>query len=144
MAFHPRPQSYQPQSEINMIPLIDVMLVLLIIFIIAAPLLTHAVKIDLPKVSSAPAEIKPETIHLGIKTDGSIYWNGEERTEAALESLMQASAQNQPLPEIHIEADASTPYEILARIMALSARTGLGKIGFVSTPDRLQTDPPTP
>ncbi|MDR3055928.1 MAG: biopolymer transporter ExbD [Zoogloeaceae bacterium] len=137
MAFHPRPQSDPPHSEINMIPLIDVMLVLLIIFIVAAPLLTHAVKIELPRANSAPTEIKPETVQLGIKADGSIYWNGEASTEAALEPLMQEAARRIPQPEIHIQADASTPYEVLARIMARSARMGLGKIGFVSQPEQM-------
>ena len=122
----------QPLSEINMIPLIDVMLVLLVVFIVAAPLLTHAVKIDLPKASSVPVDTKPETIHLAIKADGTLYWNGEAVLEDALPSRMENAARHLPQTEIHLEADARTPYEIIARIMALSARSGLGRIGFVS------------
>ncbi|MDR1853839.1 MAG: biopolymer transporter ExbD [Azoarcus sp.] len=122
-------------AEINMIPLIDVMLVLLIIFIIAAPLLTHAVKIDLPRADSAVADVKPETIQLGIKADGVLFWNGEEVAEADLEARMQAAAAREPAPELHIQADAATPYETLARAMAMASRAGLGKIGFISRPE---------
>ncbi|MDR0673422.1 MAG: biopolymer transporter ExbD [Zoogloeaceae bacterium] len=131
-----RAQSQPPLSEINMIPLIDVMLVLLIIFIVAAPLLTHAVKIDLPKASSAPVDTKPEIIHLAIKADGRLYWNGEAIRDEALPPRLENAAHRLPQPEIHLEADASTPYEILARVMALSAKSGLGRIGFVSEPER--------
>jgi biopolymer transport protein ExbD len=119
-------------SEINMIPLIDVMLVLLIVFIVTAPLLTHAVKIDLPKASSAPTDAKPETIHLTIKADGSLYWNGEAISEDALSPRMEDATRHIPQTEIHLEADAQTSHEIIARIMALSAKFGLGRIGFVS------------
>jgi biopolymer transport protein ExbD len=132
MAFHPRTASRAPQSEINMIPLIDVMLVLLIIFIVAAPLLTHAVRIDLPRADSAAVNMLPDTIQLGIKADGSLLWNGIATGEAELESLMRQAASRMPTPELHLQADAATPYEILARVMALASRTGLGKIGFVS------------
>jgi biopolymer transport protein ExbD len=136
MAYRRRAQAKQPLSEINMIPLIDVMLVLLIIFIVAAPLLTHAVKIDLPKVSSAPIDTKPETIHLAVKADGSLYWNGEAIGEDMLSPRMEETARYLPQAEIHLEADAKTPYEILARVMAASAKSGLGRIGFVSEPVR--------
>jgi biopolymer transport protein ExbD len=136
MAFHPQTHLRPPQSEINMIPLIDVMLVLLIVFIVAAPLLTHAVRIDLPKASSAPADLQPSTIQIGIKADGQLYWNGEAITEVALAARMQDAARHTPPPELHLQADASTPYEILARVMAQSARAGLGKIGFVSVPEK--------
>ncbi len=132
MAFHPHGQ--QPLAEINMIPLIDVMLVLLIVFIIAAPLLTHAVKIDLPKASSSPNESKPENIRLGIKADGALYWNGEAVSQDTLGVKMKNAAGRLPQPELDIEADAKTPYETVARIMALSARMGLSRIGFVSDP----------
>ncbi|MDR2451831.1 MAG: biopolymer transporter ExbD [Candidatus Accumulibacter sp.] len=136
MAYRRRAQAKQPLSEINMIPLIDVMLVLLIIFIVAAPLLTHAVKIELPKVSSAPADVKPETIHLAVRADGSLYWNGEAIGEDMLSPRMEETARRLPQAEIHLEADARTPYEILARVMAASAKSGLGRIGFVSEPAR--------
>jgi biopolymer transport protein ExbD len=136
MAYRRCAQGKPPLSEINMIPLIDVMLVLLIIFIVAAPLLTHAVKIELPKASSAPSDAKPETIRLGIQADGSLYWNGETISEEALSPRLEETARHAPQAEIHLEADAKTPYEILARVMAASAKAGLGRIGFVSEPVR--------
>jgi biopolymer transport protein ExbD len=136
MAFQPTPHGKQPLSEINMIPLIDVMLVLLIAFIIAAPLLTHAVKIDLPRATSTPLDLQPETIQLGIKADGSLYWNGEALAEEDLPERLQQAAGHLPQPEIHLQADALTPYGTVARVMAASARAGLGRIGFVSEPVR--------
>ncbi|MDR0736985.1 MAG: biopolymer transporter ExbD [Zoogloeaceae bacterium] len=126
----------EPLSEINMIPLIDVMLVLLIVFIVAAPLLTHAVKIDLPKVSGAPLDAPAENIRLAVKADGSLYWNGEAVAGETLALRMETAARLAPQPEIHLEADAKTHYEIIARVMALSAKSGLGRIGFVSVPEQ--------
>ncbi|MDR2208569.1 MAG: biopolymer transporter ExbD [Azoarcus sp.] len=135
MAFHPQTSHDAPRAEINMIPLIDVMLVLLIIFIVAAPLLTHAVKIDLPVADSAVVDMKPETIQLGIKADGQLLWNGESVEEARLETLLREAANRAPLPELHLQADAATPYELVARAMAQASRAGLEKIGFVSKPE---------
>src|SRR5258705_9859724 len=93
-----------PMAEINMIPLIDVMLVLLVIFIITAPLLTHSVKIDLPKASSNPNLTQPDNIQLGIKANGEVYWNGELVDGAALASRMSAAARLDPQPEVHLRA----------------------------------------
>jgi len=135
MAFHPRIGFDTPRAEINMIPLIDVMLVLLIIFIIAAPLLTHAVKIDLPVADSAVVNMKPETIQLGIEADGRFLWNGESVEESELDALMREAASREPLPELHLQVDAATPYEFVARTMARASRAGLEKIGFVSRPE---------
>jgi biopolymer transport protein ExbD len=135
VAFHPQAAYKTPQSEINMIPLIDVMLVLLTIFIVAAPLLTHAVKIDLPAANSTATSMKPDAIQLGIKADGRFFWNGDTTDEAALPALMQEAAQHEPRPELHLQADAATSYETVARVMALASRTGLEKIGFVSKPE---------
>lgn len=121
-------------AEINMIPLIDVMLVLLVIFIITAPLMTHAVKVDLPQASSQPNEVKPETINLSIKADGSVYWNAEAVDAAAWQARMDAAAQQTPQPEIHIRADGDLAYRNVAQIMADAARAGLTKLGFVTDP----------
>lgn len=123
-----------PMAEINMVPLIDVMLVLLVIFIITAPLLTHAVKIDLPRASSQPNPTKPDNIQLGIRADGKVYWNGEPVDPAALEQHMTASAAVNPQPEIHIRADRITEYQRVATVMSAAARAGLTKIGFVTDP----------
>ncbi len=121
-------------AEINMIPLIDVMLVLLVIFIITAPLMTHAVKVDLPTASSQPNPTRPETVNLSIKTDGSVFWNAEPVDAAAWQARMQAAAQQAPQPEIHIRADGDLAYRNVAQIMADAARAGLSKLGFVTDP----------
>jgi len=121
-------------AEINMVPLIDVMLVLLVIFIITAPMMTHAVKVDLPQASSQPNEVKPETIQLSIKADGSVFWNAEAVDAAAWQARMGAAAQQMPQPEIHIRADGELAYKNVARIMADAARSGLTKLGFVTDP----------
>jgi biopolymer transport protein ExbD len=124
----------QPMAEINMIPLIDVMLVLLVIFIITAPLLTHAVKVDLPKASSAPNLTRPENIQLALDAEGRIWWNGEQVDEAALEARMQAAAKRNPQPEVHLRADGGLAYRNVAKVMSKAAKSGLVRIGFVTDP----------
>ncbi|BBO21509.1 MAG: biopolymer transporter ExbD [Burkholderiales bacterium] len=123
-------------TEINMIPLIDVMLVLLVIFIVTAPLLTHAVKVDLPKASSAPNLTRPENVQLAIDAQGRVYWNGEAVDAGVLEQHIKAAAALNPQPELHLRAERSTPYEKVAELMSAAAREGLTKIGFVTEPKR--------
>ncbi|HQS99537.1 MAG: biopolymer transporter ExbD [Hydrogenophilales bacterium 16-64-46] len=122
-------------AEINMIPLIDVMLVLLVIFIITAPLMMHAVKVDLPVAASQPNDVKPETINLSIKADGSVYWNAVPMEQTAWRAQMDLAAAQTPQPEIHIRADGELAYKNVAQIMADAARSGLTKLGFVTLPD---------
>ena len=111
-----------PMAEINMIPLIDVMLVLLVIFIITAPLLTHAVKVDLPKAASQPNITKPDNVQLAIDAAGHVYWNGEVLDRSGLRSRMDAAVQQKPQPEVHIRGDAEiTPdddYEFADKVGA--------------------------
>jgi len=121
-------------SEINMIPLIDVMLVLLVIFIITAPLLTHAVKLDLPKASSTVNLTQPDNIQLAIDGASRVYWNGEVLDRAALRARLAASAQTEPQPELHLRADKTTPYEAVAQVLSDAAKAGLTRIGFVTDP----------
>jgi biopolymer transport protein ExbD len=121
-------------ADINMVPLIDVMLVLLVIFIVTAPLLTHAVKIDLPHASSRPNITRPENIQLGIKAAGQLFWNGDAIDETTLAERMSAAAQQEPQPEVHIRAERTTQYERIARVMSAAAKTGLTRIGFVTDP----------
>ena len=121
-------------AEINVVPLVDVMLVLLVIFIITAPLLTHSVKIDLPKASSNPNITKPDHIELAIREDGSLYWNGELVPKASLPARFANEAKKDPQPELHIHADKLTHYENVAIVMSEAAKTGLVKIGFVTDP----------
>ena len=127
-----------PMAEINMIPLIDVMLVLLVIFIITAPLLTHAVKVDLPKAASRPNLTKPDNVQLAIDAQGLVYWNGVVLERAGWRVRMETAGKRQPQPEVHIRADSSVAYGRVAEVMADAARSGLTRIGFVSNPDHAQ------
>jgi len=126
----------EPLAEINMVPLIDVMLVLLIIFMVTAPLLTHAVKIDLPKASSAANLTKPENVQLAIDAGAQVFWNGEAVDAAQLAERLKAASAMQPQPELHIRAERTTPYEKVAQVMSEAARQGLVRIGFVTDPSR--------
>lgn len=123
-----------PMAEINMIPLIDVMLVLLVIFIITAPLLTHSVKIELPKASSRPTITPPENVQLGVRANGHVFWNGERVDQRTLLARMAAAAKLDPQPELHLRADRTTEYQKVAEVMSAAARAGLVRIGFVTEP----------
>jgi biopolymer transport protein ExbD len=123
-----------PMAEINMVPLIDVMLVLLVIFIITAPLLTHAVKVDLPKASSQANQTKPDNVQLAIDRDGVVYWNGEALAPAQWRARMQAAAKLTPQPEVHLRADGEVAYRRIAQVMSDAAKVGLTRIGFVTDP----------
>jgi biopolymer transport protein ExbD len=125
----------RPMAEINMVPLIDVMLVLLVIFIITAPLLTHAVKLDLPKASSTANLTKPDNIQLAIDSASRLYWNGEAVDRAGLRERLAAAGKLEPQPEVHLRADRTTPYEAVAQVLADSAKAGLTRIGFISDPN---------
>jgi biopolymer transport protein ExbD len=130
------PRSSQPMAEINVVPLVDVMLVLLVIFIITAPLLTHSVKIDLPKASSAANVTKPEHIEFGIREGGALFWNGAPVTQAELQARFATEAGKQPQPELHIRADRHAHYETVAQVMSAAAKAGLVRIGFVTDPSQ--------
>jgi biopolymer transport protein ExbD len=123
-----------PMAEINMIPLVDVMLVLLVIFIVTAPLLTHALKIDLPRASTTPNITKPEHISLSIDATGRYFWNGAAIGKSEIAERAAAAARQQPQPEVHLRADKGTTYQTLADVMATVSKAGLGRIGFVSDP----------
>jgi biopolymer transport protein ExbD len=135
-SFHPVPGSTPPTPEINMVPLIDVMLVLLVIFMITAPLLTHQVKIDLPKTGSQPLSEKGETIALSIDANGQFFWNNEPVDRAALHERLAGAAARQPQPELHLRVDKTTVYQVVAEILAEAADAGVTRIGFVSDPRR--------
>lgn len=129
-------------SEINMIPLIDVMLVLLIIFMITAPLLTHAIKIDVPRVSSQPAEQDPESIDLAIKASGEMYWNNEPLDMDQLSEKMTqlVKEQEEKTINLRIRADGEVFYEHIAQVMAIARNTGVKRLGFITTPDVSKAD----
>ncbi|QDD63314.1 biopolymer transporter ExbD [Herbaspirillum seropedicae] len=122
--------------EINTTPLVDVMLVLLIIFIITIPVMNHAVKIDLPKASSQPDQVKPESINLSIDASGNVFWNEEKIDSSELSVRIAAAAQKQPQPELHLRAERTTQYEKVAQVMSAAQSGGLAKIGFVTDPDK--------
>ncbi len=132
-AFARSPNS-APMAEINMVPLIDVMLVLLVIFIITAPLLTHAVKVELPRASSRPSVAQAQNVQIAIKANGEVYWNGHPVSAAEIDSRMTSSARLEPQPEVHLRADRTAEYEKVARVMSAAARAGLTRIGFVTEP----------
>ena len=124
-----------PMSDINMVPLIDVMLVLLVIFIVTAPLLTQAVKLELPKASSLPNDLRPEKIDLAVDAAGQLYWNGEAVSRAELQQrLTQAGTAPLP-PELQLRADQNVAYRYVAQTLADASKAGLSRIGFVSEPE---------
>ncbi len=129
-----RPSSGPPSAEINMVPLIDVMLVLLIIFIVTAPLLTHAVKVDLPKAASVANETRRDSIQVAINAGSQVFWNGEAVDPETLSQRLKEAAKIEPQPELHIRAERTTAYEKLAQLMSEAARHGISRIGFVTDP----------
>jgi len=122
--------------EINTTPLVDVMLVLLIIFIITIPVINHSVKIDLPRATSQPDDLKPENIHLDIDAQGQIFWNSEAIDASQLSLRIATAAQKTPQPELHLRAERTTQYEKVAQVMAAAQSGGLSKIGFITEPEK--------
>ena len=135
MSFGSSSQDDDIMSEINMTPLVDVMLVLLIIFIITVPVINHAVKIDLPRATSQPSDAKPPHVELAIDAAGELTWNGTALSKDVLKERMTDAAAQQPQPELHLRADRQTPYEKVAQVMAAAQSSGLSKIGFVTDPN---------
>lgn len=125
-----------PLAEINMIPLVDVMLVLLVIFIITAPVITHSIKIDMPQASVAPTPEKPESVTLSIDETGNLFWNDKPIKNSDMADHMQEAVANNPNVEINLRAYKKTNYEILARVMATARNNGVVKIGFVLEPSK--------
>jgi biopolymer transport protein ExbD len=123
-----------PMSEINTTPLVDVMLVLLVIFIITAPLLTHAVRIDLPKANSQLIQEKPQIVNISIDGNANIYWNDQPVDKNSIKQKLIQQAQANPQSEI-LRADKQTRYQLLAEIMAAAHQAGISKLGFVSQPE---------
>jgi biopolymer transport protein ExbD len=134
MAIGTQDDSDQMLSEINMIPFIDVMLVLLIIFIITVPVIKHAVNIDLPRASNQKVVDKPENIRLSVDADGVYFWNEARVDDAAFEQRLAAAAAMDPQPELHIRGDKAVRYERVALAMAAAQRAGVRKIGFITEP----------
>ena len=125
-----------PLAEINMIPLIDVMLVLLVIFNVTAPLLTHAVRVELPKAASRPAAARPDAVQLAVRADGEVAWNGERVDMPTLEARLAVAATQSPQPELRLSADRTVQYQRVAEVMAAAARAGVTRLAFVTDPRR--------
>jgi biopolymer transport protein ExbD len=121
-------------SEINMTPLVDVMLVLLIIFIITVPVLTHTVKLDLPRADNTPNRVQPETVNLSVTAEAEVFWNEDKVDEAELSQRLATLAAREPQPEIFIRGDRKVAYENVAKVMAAVQRSGMLKLGFVTDP----------
>jgi len=122
-------------NEINTTPLVDVMLVLLIVFMITIPVITHTVPVDLPKVRNEATKTKPENVNIAVNKDGQVYWNQTliPDNNALLERLKQAATQ-QPQPEVHVRADQRTRYEFVGRVILDAQRAGIQKVGFITEP----------
>ena len=134
MAFGTQDEADDVMNEINMTPLVDVMLVLLIIFIITVPVMKHAVPVDLPRASNEREIVKPETVRLSITADGKYHWNESDISDEELEPRLQAEARKDPQPDLHIRGDKEVRYERVAQAMSAAQRAGVRKIGFVTDP----------
>ena len=126
----------QPMAEINMVPLIDVSLVLLVIFIVTAPLMTHAVKLDLPKASATADIQKPEKVEFAIDANGGLFWKGERITREEAVARFAEEGRKRPQPEVYLRADQNVPYRYVAETLADASKGGLSKVAFVSEPAR--------
>ena len=123
-----------PTAEINMTPLVDVMLVLLIIFIITAPLMTHSVKVDLPRAASTPTPEKPMTLQVTINADNRIHVGDDPVDRNGLADRFRAAVARDAQVELHLKADRAARYEAVAETMSAARRAGLTRIGFVTQP----------
>ncbi|HEX5961351.1 MAG TPA: biopolymer transporter ExbD [Rhodanobacteraceae bacterium] len=128
------PGSEIPRAEINVTPLADVMLVLLIIFMITAPLMSHKVKVDLPRAdpNTKPTPIQVPPIDLAVEADGSLYWNDSPISDAILSAKLRAEASNTPQPELNIRADKATPYRIIWKVLQEAKSAGMVHVGFIT------------
>jgi biopolymer transport protein ExbD len=132
MAVSVKGDSADPMVEPNVIPLVDIMLVLLIIFIITIPVMTHAVKIDLPRDNPNPPAEEPVVMKIYVEFDGTILWNGTPVDHNTFRDYVAVENVRDPQPEVHVDADRRTPYVYVANVLFVLQRGGLQKVGFVS------------
>lgn len=122
----------EPMMDINTTPLIDILLVLLIMFIITIPVMTHAVKLDMPRATNAPSLAQPIIVQLEIDFDGTVLWNGTPVPDFdTLDAYFRREAAVEPQPELHIRPSKRANYDVVARVLASAQRNGMRKIGFV-------------
>jgi len=125
----------QLNSTINTTPLVDVMLVLLIIFLITIPVVTHTVAVELPKETNIPTQTKPENVNISVDREGNIYWNEKAVPDFAnLLERMKTEAVKDPQPEVHIRGDLATRYEFVGKVVFAAQRAGISKVGFITEP----------
>lgn len=126
----------RPMNEINTTPLVDVMLVLLIVFMITIPVITHTVPLDLPQIRNQATQTKPENINLSVNKDGQVFWGTAvlSSNQELLDRLKEV-APMQPQPEVHIRADQQTKYEYVGRVILDAQRAGMLKVGFITEPE---------
>ena len=130
----PRAAQAKPFSDINVTPLVDVMLVLLVIFILTAPLLTSAIRLDLPQSKAAQAGEAPEALSLSLKASGELFINDKPILLAALPTQLQQLANQKPNLEVQLRVDQAVPYGQVLELMSLAQLAGLSRIGFVTAP----------
>lgn len=130
-----------PLSEINMTPLIDVMLVLLVIFMITAPLMVSAVKVDLPRAAGTQAAAVPQSMAVSLDTQGQIYLDDQPVTQAAFSAALAQAAKRSPMTEVQLRADATVPYGRVLEVMGLAHQAGLNRMGFVAQPQPAPVSP---
>jgi len=134
MAFGTQDDADEVMNEINMTPLVDVMLVLLIIFIITVPVMKHSVNVALPRAPTQPAAVKPAPGRLAVSADGQYHWNGVAVSDTQFEENLKAEAAKEPQPDLHIQGDKEVRYERVDQAMAAAQRAGVSKVGFVTDP----------
>lgn len=139
MAMQVGGSSSGPMCDINTTPLIDVLLVLLVTLIITLPVMTHAVKLDLPQQNQPPPQnVQPEVIDLEIDFDGTVVWNGTPVTMQQLDGYFASESSKVPQPEIHLNPDGMAKYDVVAKVLASAQRNRMTKIGFVNTSEFAQ------
>ncbi len=128
-----------PMADINVTPLVDVMLVLLIIFMITAPLMSHKVKVELPKATLNEIENKPivvQPITITVSEQGNLYWNDQPTTKDQIESRLSVEAQKVPQPAINVRGDRTTKYRVVQEVVQVAQNQGMRKVGFVAEKER--------
>ena len=134
MAFGTQDETDEVMNEINMTPLVDVMLVLLIIFIITVPVMKHAVNVELPRASNVVSETKPQTVRISVDAQGHYFWNETAIDDAELPRRLKVEAAREPQADLHIRGDREVRYERVAQAMAQAQQAGMRKIGFITEP----------
>ena len=124
-------------ADINVTPMVDVMLVLLIVFIITVPVMKHAVNVDLPQATNQPSQDKPETVRLSVDADGNYFWNEAQVSDEDLTMRLQTAAAQEPQPELHIRGDKDVRFEAVGRVILDCQRAGILKVGFLTEPEHV-------